>query len=365
MIEDPQVERLDVSAFTIPTRSRESDGTLDWSSTTIVVVEVASGAARGTGYAYTHAAAAAIIDTTLRPCVELHRALDVGAAWQRMQRAVRNIGRPGVASSAVAAVDVALWDLKARLLEVPLVVALDARTESVPAYGSGGFLSASTAELCRQMMHWVDEGMEAVKMKIGADMVDNIERVRAARRAIGDEVVLMVDANGALDRKDALRQSEMLAEADVRWFEEPVSSDDLDGLRLLRDRAPGGMHIAAGEYGYDAFYFRRMLRAGAVDVLQIDATRAGGITGFLTATALAQAEGIRVSAHTAPNIHTHVCCAAPGVLHVECFHDHVRIEETYFDGAIVASRGRLTHDRNSAGMGIRFRHDAATPYRVY
>ena len=119
-----------------------------------------------------------------------------------------------------------------------------------------------------------------------------------------------------------------------------MSSDDLDGLRLLRDRAPAGMEIAAGEYGYDPFYFRRMLEAGAVDVLQADATRCGGITGFLKAAAIADASHMPLSAHTAPALHLHVCCAAPRLRHLEWFHDHVRIEQVLFDGAPTPARRR-------------------------
>src|SRR5207248_1073491 len=151
--------------------------------------------------------------------------------------------------------------------------------------------------------------------------------------AIGPEAQLYVDANGAYTRKQALAQAEAFAEIGVIWFEEPVSSDDLDGLRLLRDRSPAGIRIAAGEYGYDLFYFRRMLEAGAVDVLQADATRCAGVTGFLAAAALCEAHNMPFSAHTAPSLHTHLCCAAATVMNVEYFHDHARIERLLLDGA--------------------------------
>jgi len=189
-------------------------------------------------------------------------------------------------------------------------------------------------------------------MKIGRDAKADRARVHLARRAIGPGTELFVDANGAYGRKLALNQAQAFVHAGVTWFEEPVSSDDLEGLRLIRDRAPAGMEIAAGEYGYSAGYFRRMLAAGAVDVLQADATRCGGITGLLQAAALCTAHHLDLSAHTAPALHTHVCCAALPVRHLEYFHDHVRIERLFFDGVSPPVNGELRPDRSRLGMGI-------------
>ncbi|MGI8486415.1 MAG: enolase C-terminal domain-like protein, partial [Thermomicrobiales bacterium] len=137
-------------------------------------------------------------------------------------------------------------------------------------------------------------------------------------------------------------------------------SDDLDGLRLLRDRAPAGMDIAAGEYGYDSFYFHRMLGAGAVEVLQADATRCAGITGFLRAADICDAYGMPLSAHTAPSVHVHPCCAAPRLINLEYFHDHARIEHMLFDGALDPINGALHPDPDRPGLGLEFkRRDAA------
>jgi L-alanine-DL-glutamate epimerase-like enolase superfamily enzyme len=203
-----------------------------------------------------------------------------------------------------------------------------------------------------------------VKMKVGSDPAAELDRVRAARAAIGDSVELFVDANGAYSRKQALRFAELFRECDVSWFEEPVSSDDLEGLRLLRDRAPAGMDIAAGEYGYHAPYFRRMLAAGAVDILQADATRCAGVTGFLKAAALAEAHGIPLSAHTAPSLHAHVCCALPHAVHVEFFHDHVRLENLLFEGVLQPQAGCLRPDLGSPGIGLEFKSAGVRAYRA-
>jgi L-alanine-DL-glutamate epimerase-like enolase superfamily enzyme len=254
---------------------------------------------------------------------------------------------------------VALWDLKARLLQVPLVSLFGSAREPVPIYGSGGFTSYTADRLRQQLSGWVErDGCRFVKMKVGTHPEQDLARVSTARTAIGD-AELFVDANGAYSRKQALSFAERFAEFGVHWFEEPVSSDDLDGLRLLRDRAPAGMDIAAGEYGYEPFYFRRMLDAGAVDVLQADATRCCGYTGFLRAAALADAHALPLSSHCAPALHLPVCCAAPRLRHMEWFYDHVRIEAAVFDGAPAPVDGTIAPARDRVGHGLVFkRRDA-------
>jgi L-alanine-DL-glutamate epimerase-like enolase superfamily enzyme len=308
------------------------------------------------GYTYADTSTAELIHQALAKVVEGQNAMDIPACWLAMVRRIRNLGRPGIASMAISAVDSALWDLKARLLNVPLVTLLGAVRVSVPIYGSGGFTSYSEKQLKQQFSAWVEAGITRVKMKIGRDAAADVSRVQDARAAIGAATELFVDANGAYSRKQAIAQAEKFADFNVSWFEEPVSSDDLAGLRLVRDRAPAIMEIAAGEYGYDAWYFREMLSAGAVDVLQADATRCGGITGFLQAAALCQAHHIPLSAHTAPALHTHVCCAAIPVRHLEYFHDHVRIERMFFDGAPSPVNGELRPDLSRPGMGLEVKH---------
>jgi L-alanine-DL-glutamate epimerase-like enolase superfamily enzyme len=339
----------------VPTDFPESDGTFEWNSTTLVLVRSFAGNKQGLGYTYADTATATLIHDLLSPAVKGQDAMAPNANWNAMVRRTRNLGRPGVVSMAISAVDIALWDLKARLLNLPLITLLGAVRESVPIYGSGGFTSYSDSQLAHQFADWVEQGISRVKMKVGRDAEADVRRVGAARTAIGPDVELFVDANGAYSRKQALAQAQKFAEFNVTWYEEPVSSDDLAGLRLLRNRAPAGMDIAAGEYGYDAGYFRRMLAAGAVDVLQADATRCGGITGFLQAAALCEAHHLPLSAHTAPAVHTHLGCAATPLRHLEYFHDHVRIENMFFDGARLPVNGELAPDVSRPGMGIEFK----------
>jgi L-alanine-DL-glutamate epimerase-like enolase superfamily enzyme len=264
---------------------------------------------------------------------------------------------------ALAALDTALWDLKARLLGLPLVTLLGAARASIPVYGSGGFTSYTRDRLAAQLGGWAEQGMRFVKMKVGRSPQDDPARVRAARRAIAS-CELFVDANGAYTRKQALAEAAAFAEQGVTWFEEPVSSDDLEGLRLVRERAPAGMAIAAGEYGHDANYFRRMLEAAAVDVLQADATRCGGITGFVQAAALCEAHGLPLSSHCAPSLHLPLMCALRPGVHLEYFHDHARIEEMLFDGFCTPRDGLMAPDRSRVGLGIELKSRDAEPYRL-
>ncbi len=362
---DARIEKLNVSAFKIPTDRPEADGTMDWDSTTLVLVEARAGGTAGMGYGYADAATARFIHDLLARMVEGRSAMAVNESWQAMVWSVRNHGRPGIASMAISAVDVALWDLKSRLLNLPLFQLLGQVRESIPVYGSGGFTSYTIQELESQLGGWTAQGIRAVKMKIGTHPDQDLDRVRAARGTIGPQTELFVDANGAYSCKQALGFAEKFAEVDVKWFEEPVSSDDLAGLRLIRDRAPAGMDIAAGEYGYDLFYFRRMLEAGAVDVLMADSTRCGGITGFLQASDLTLSFGMPFSAHTAPSIHAHACCASIPARHLEYFHDHARIEHLLFDGALTPVGGALHPDPSRPGLGLEFKEQDAERWRIF
>lgn len=353
-----------VCAFTIPTDAPESDGTLAWDSTTLVLVELAAGDVNGIGYSYADTATAFLIRDTLLPQLLGHDAWATAARWQDMRVRLRNLGHPGICAMAIAAVDNALWDWKAKALGLPLAALLGAARDSIPVYGSGGFTSYDDARLQRQLGDWARSGMRRVKMKIGRHPGDDLRRVRAAREAVGSDVELFVDANGALPRKAALAFAEAFAPLGVTWFEEPVSSDDLDGLRLLRDRAPAGMAITAGEYGYDLPYFRHMLEAGAVDVLQADATRCGGISGFLGVAALCDAFNLPLSSHCAPALHCALCCAVRPAIHLEYFHDHARIEAMLFDGAPELRDGRLAWSASRPGLGLTLRRKESECFRV-
>lgn len=361
------VDRLQVSVYRIPTDRPEADGTIDWDSTTVVLVEAVSNSGeRGLGFSYASSAAAELIVDMLAAQVVGAPVEQPGRAWSAMVKAVRNAGRPGVASTAISAVDIALWDLKARVLGMPLFHMLNSYREEVPVYGSGGFTSYSEKELVEQLAGWVEQGIPRVKMKVGKDWGtkpdEDIARVEAVRRAIGEDAELFVDANGAYNMKQAIQMAQRFWEHGVTYFEEPVSSDHLDQLCLVRQASP--MQIAAGEYGYDSWYFADMLRAGAVDILQADATRCLGITGWLEAAALAHSFAVPLSAHTSPSIHAQVGCAAPQLSHVEYFYDHARIERMLFDGAPQPANGCLRPDPQRPGLGLDLRRTDAEKWRI-
>jgi len=358
------VEDLKVSAYKIPTETPEQDGTYEWDGTTIVIVEVNGGGKQGLGYTYADTATATLIDDKLKQVVIGRDAMSVQGTWLALLHSIRNLGRPGICSMAISAVDTALWDLKSRLLDLPLVTLLGQIRGAMPIYGSGGFTSYSNKKLREQLGDWAEQGIPRVKMKIGRDPGADVERVKAARDVIGDDVELFVDANGAYSRKQALAQAELFQQFDVRWFEEPVSSDDLEGLRFIRDHAPARTQIAAGEYGYHIDYFRRMLNAGAVDVLQADATRCGGFTGFLEAATLCEAHHLPFSAHCAPALHLHVACAARTFRHAEYFHDHVRIDGMLFDGVPEPVNGAIAPDLSRPGLGLTLKHAEAEQFSV-
>jgi L-alanine-DL-glutamate epimerase-like enolase superfamily enzyme len=358
------IEDLRVATYTIPTETPEADGTYEWDSTTIVLVEVAAGGKQGIGYTYADTATAKLIDDKLKEVVVGNDAMSVQTTWLAMLRSIRNLGRPGICAMAISAVDTALWDLKARLLDQPLVTLLGQVRDALPIYGSGGFTNYSNEKLQDQLRGWVEQGISRVKMKIGRDAKIDRQRVAAACKAIGEDADLFVDANGAYSRKQALAQARPFEEFNVIWFEEPVSSDDLEGLRFIRDRAPARMDIAAGEYGYDIDYFRRMLDAGAVDVLQADATRCCGFTGFLQAATLSDAHHIPLSAHCAPALHVHIGCATPAMRHAEYFHDHVRIERMIFDGVVEPVEGKLQPDPARPGLGLNLKRADAQKFAI-
>ena len=354
-----------MSAYTVPTETPEADGTLAWNETTLVMVRAVACGVSGLGYSFADIATAQVIETYLKRVVIGGNCLNISELWSSMIRAIRNLGRPGICSMAISAVDNALWDLKARLLHISVADLLGRAHQSIPAYGSGGFTSYSDPQLRRQLKAWIDQGLTKVKMKIGSAPASDIARVKSARDAIGPDAELFVDANGAYDRKQALEKAAAFADLGVNWFEEPVSSDDLEGLRLIRERTPAGMRIAAGEYGYDSFYFRRMLEAGAVDVLQADATRCAGITGFLAAGNLCSSFSTPFSAHTAPSLHAQAACAVNAAINVEYFFDHYRIEQMFFDGALAPSGGMLRPDSGRLGFGLECKLPDMEKYRVY
>jgi L-alanine-DL-glutamate epimerase-like enolase superfamily enzyme len=364
---DAQVESIRATAYMVPTDRPEADGTLAWNSTTLVLVEVRSCGSSGIGWTYGPAACAQIVGELLAPEVLGSDPMNVPATFESMVRSVRNAGRPGAVGYALSAVDVALWDLKARLLGLPLHRLLGAVNDAVPVYGSGGFTTYTPEEQREQLHQWVhQQRIPRVKIKIGESWGTqprrDLDRLAAARDVIGAETELYADANGAYSPAQASRLLHQAAELHVRWLEEPVSSDDLAGLRHVRHAVAAD--VAAGEYGFDLTYFQRMCAAGGVDCLQADVTRCGGITEWLRVAALAAAHHLELSGHCAPHLHAHVAAAIPNLRHLEWFHDHVRIETMLFEGVLDPTGGVVRPDPTRPGLGLCPRADVLGRYQV-
>ncbi len=358
------IEHCRVSAYKLPTEKPESDGTLKWHFTVLVLVEIGAGDLNGIGYTYADSATAVFVKEHLVPLLEGEDAMDNTRLWHWMFHQARNLGRPGITSMAISAVDVALWDLKAKFLQLPLCRLLGQKRQFLPVYASGGFTSYDPEEIAEKFSEWKAGGYHMFKMKIGRNKAEDLQRMRSARQTIGEENQLFVDANGAYAPKEAIAMAAEMEQFDVRWFEEPVTSDDPEGLKLVRAHVPAETEVAAGEYAYTPNDFRRFLEKRAVDVLQADATRCGGITGFLKADTLCEAFHIPLSAHCAPALHLHVGLCSEKIRHAEYFRDHVRIEKELFEGCPEARDGKLWPNLERWGLGLEFKFADAEKYQI-
>ncbi|MFE4461167.1 enolase C-terminal domain-like protein [Nocardia tengchongensis] len=358
----PLIDDVTVDSYRFPTPQTEADGTLAWDATTAVVVAIRAGHERGLGWTYSSPAAATVVEHHLAPEVRGTSPDDVTDTWLRLRRACRNFGTSGVVAHALSAVDIALWDLKARLLEVPLESLLGSVRRATAVYGSGGFVNLTDEQLTDQVIGWEAAGCTAVKIKIGVDADRDIERITLVRKLLGGRTAIMVDANGAYTPGEACRVGVELDRLGVVWFEEPVTSDDFTGLRTVRDAVR--CDIAAGEYVYSEYEAERLI--DAVDCLQLDITRCGGYTGFLRGSAVAAAHHRDISAHCAPALHAGIAAAVPRLRHIEWFADHARLEPLLVTGAPVVAQGRLAprgQDAEPYGHGMRLSESAAR-YRL-
>lgn len=341
------VDQLEVRALSFPTPAPESDGTLTWDHTSVVTVEARAGSRVGLGWSYTSPAAAEIIRSVLAAEVVGQDPSSPARLWERMHRACRNLGTRGVVMAAISAVDVALWDLRSKQLDLPLADLWGAQRTSVPVYGSGGFTSLSTDQLDEQVEGWLRAGCSAVKLKIGenwgCNVARDLDRVARVVARVHDAAEVMADADGAYSRSEAMRVGQDLDLLGVRWFEEPVSSEDLRGLGQLRDAL--NCEVAAGEYIWELSDASSM--CDAVNCVQLDVTRCGGFTGWRRCASYAHAAHVPVSAHCAPALHLPLGIADDALRNIEWFSDHVAVEDQLVEGAPVVRDGRIASGRPS------------------
>ena len=358
------ISNVEILVYKFPTKSPEADGTIAWNSTTMVLTRVSAGGQSGIGYTYASEAAAMVIQNDLKQCIIGKNALDIPEMNFSMISAIRNNGNCGIAMMAVSSVDNALWDLKAKILQLTLCRLIGMERDKMLVYGSGGFTSYTDGQLTKQLSGWVSEGIQFVKMKIGTHFSKDPQRIAVARKAIGNEAGLFVDANGAYTTRQALMLEEKCRKYRVDWFEEPVTSDNLDGLRFIREHSDANTNIAAGEYGYNLIYFKKMLQAKAVDILQADATRCGGITNYLKAGAIAHSWQIPFSSHCAPSLHLHPSLSLPSFYIAEYFFDHVRIEKMAFDGFNEPVKGCMKPDLSKPGFGLTLKEKDLKKFKI-
>jgi L-alanine-DL-glutamate epimerase-like enolase superfamily enzyme len=358
------IENIQTSIFTMPTERPESDAASEWKSTTMILVKARAGGREGIGYTYGHPSIATFIESVLAPVVREKNVLDVMAIQAAMINAIRNDGVGGMAMMAVSAVDIAIWDLKAKLAGLPLCQLLGQYRTCMKVYGSGGFTSYSEYELHRQLEGWAGQGIGAVKMKVGRDPGADLHRIGVARKAVGNKTSLFVDADGVYTVNQALAWIKAFGEQGIDWVEEPVATPYTEELRRIRQQAGPGMRIAAGEYGCTLAEVKHLLDSGALDVLQADATRCGGITGWLKAGYLCEAYHIPLSSSRAPAAHLHIALAAPSFSIGEYYHDHVRMEQRLFEGIQLPKEGVIYPDAGRPGLGITLKESDAEMFRV-
>lgn len=278
---------------------------------------------------------------------------DIGKIYDKLLWAGASVGRSGVATQALAAIDVALWDLKAKRAALPLAKLLGAHRDSVRTYNtSGGFLHASIDEIKDRATESLAAGIEGIKIKVGLpDSAEDLRRVRAIREHLGPDVPMMVDANQQWDRATALRMGRALEEFDLTWIEEPLDAYDVEGHAALA--AALDTPVATGEMLASVAEHERLIAARACDIIQPDAPRVGGITQFLRLSTLAHTAGLDLAPHFAMEIHVHLAAAYPREPWVE----HFDWLDPLFNERLTISDGRM-HLSQRAGLGVTFSDQA-------
>ncbi len=276
--------------------------------------------AEGLGYTYTVGAGGAAVHTVLArdlaPLLVGQEADRIEALWERMWWGLHYVGRGGIASFAISAVDTALWDLKARRQDTPLWRLLGGHDPKVQAYAGGIDLQFPLDRLLRQTRDNLDAGFRAIKMKVGRDRLsEDLARVAAMRDLLGAEVPLMVDANMRWNADQAIRAARRLAEHDITWLEEPTIPDDVAGhVRILRE---GGLPIATGENMHTIYEFEHMIGAGGVSFPEPDLSNCGGVTVWLKVARLAEAHNLPVTSHGVHDLHVQLLAAVPNKSYLE------------------------------------------------
>jgi L-alanine-DL-glutamate epimerase-like enolase superfamily enzyme len=363
-----RVTRLDSQLLHVPlSRPRASPaeaaaGRLNHVVVLLVHLETDAGL-RGLGFAYalqgSGRALLAVAEDDLEPLVVGEDPLDHERLAAKVYWRLQTVGRLGLVTQAYSAIDLALWDLKGKAAGLPLYKLLGGARESAPVYGSDtGWLWMSPEEILDASRPYLDQGVMGIKVKVGADPEADADRLTRLREALGDDVWLAVDANERYDQGTALAMGRFFEEEiGADWFEEPITCEDVDGHRRLASRLE--IPIAAGEMLFSRDEFARYLEGGALDVVQPDVTRLGGLTGWLKVAALAEWHHRPLSPHLLPEVGVHLACGLPGVTSVE----YMPWLYPLFVAPPRLERGRLVPPP-LPGLGLDVDPDAVGRYRV-
>jgi L-alanine-DL-glutamate epimerase-like enolase superfamily enzyme len=360
-----KITDLTTSLLQIPSAQPLGDATATWNLLGGCFAHIRTNAGlEGLGWSGASSAIREVIEHNLKPIIVGSDPLEIERLWDRMFSSVRSIGRKGAALCAISAVDIALWDLKAKMLGLPLYKLLGPYTDSVPVYGSGGWTTLSDAELVNEMAGYVQRGFTHVKMKVGRNFgsceADDIRRLALVRKALGADVGIYVDANGGYRAKQAISIAKRFEEYGVSLFEEPVIADDIEGLSVIAKSTT--IPIAAGENEYTKYGFKDLIARGGVDVVQPDVGRVGGVTEWLKVAHLAEAFNLPVAPHAMQLVHLHLACATPNLMKVEV----IGVQEDYsrelFQEIPPHNGGMWAPFPDKPGLGVELRQDAVARF---
>ncbi len=355
------IEDLTTRYYRLPVGQAADAGHGTITTEELILVTLRADGLTGTGYAYTIGrggrAIQALLEEDLRPLLLGQEATDIDGLWERLWRALRYVGRGGLVAFAIAAVDIALWDLAGQQAGQPLYRLLGGHARPIPAYGSGVDLHKPLPALLAQVAHFLAQGFPGVKIKVGRpDPADDRARVAAVRSLIGDRVDLMLDANMAWTRAEALERGRLLAEFRPLWLEEPLAPEDVPGHAVLVASLP--YHIAVGESLHAVAEFERYIGERAATVIQIDPITNGGITPVRRVLALADAAGLAISSHYADELAAHLLCASQRPLYLE---KHAFALDPYLEEPQIVRDGHVWPSE-APGHGLRFDLARLAPY---
>ena len=358
-----KIERIETAYYRLPLEPMGDAGHGAIDTEELITLSLQAEGLTGHGYSYTIGrggrAVKALIDHDIAPLIEGRDATEIRSLWDLMWGRLLYVGRGGLASFAIAAVDVALWDLRGAREERPLYALIGAEPREIPAYGSGVDLPKPLDGLLAQTEGFMERGFPGVKVKIGRpEPGEDEERVRAVRELIGDEIDLMVDANMAWTTEEALERGRRLEEYGLYWYEEPTIPEDVAGhARLEREM---DVPIAVGESLHSPHEFRRYVEEGAAAVLQIDPVTNGGITASLEALRLADEAGLKTSSHYTDELSAHLLCASENPVYLE---KHAFALDEYLEEPQRVENGSV-RPTETPGTGLRFDTERLAPFRA-